>query len=318
MGTVNAESVEIAVVIPCYNEAAAIGSVVRDARAALPHATVYVYDNNSTDDTIAAARAAGAVVRCEGRQGKGNVVRRMFADIEAEVFVLADGDGTYDLSAAPKLVERLIQDHLDMVNGRRVDRAGEDDGTYRVGHRFGNRVLTRLVSTIFGGGFDDMLSGYKVFSRRFVKSFPSLSSGFEIETELTVHALELRMPVSEIDTDYGVRVAGSESKLSTFGDGLRILRTIARLVKDERPLQFFSALFAILFGSAVVLSIPLILTYVETGLVPRLPTAVLVTGMTLLGFICLACGLILETVTRGRKELKRLHYLSVGETSNTS
>ena len=302
------EHIKVAVLIPCYNEAKAIGDVVHSFQQALPNATVYVYDNNSSDNTIEVALLAGAVVRRERQQGKGNVVRRMFADIEADIYVMADGDDTYDASAAPRLIEKMVSENLDMVNGKRISDA---EAAYRPGHKFGNKLLTTLVKMFFGSGIDDMLSGYKIFSRRFTKSFPSLSSGFEIETELTVHALELRMPIAEVDTVYGSRAEGSESKLSTFADGFRILRTIAILIKGERPLQFFSAIFGLLILGSVVLSIPIITTYMQTGLVPRLPTAVLVTGMVLLSFLSLACGLILDTVTRGRQELKRLQYLNV-------
>jgi len=299
---------EIAVLVPCYNEEAAIGDVVRDFRAALPDATVYVYDNNSSDRTTEVARAAGAVVRNEPLQGKGNVVRRMFADIDADVFVMTDGDNTYDANSAPAMIRKLLDESLDLVNGKRVHEASE---AYRPGHQFGNALLTSLVAMIFGKRFEDMLSGLKVFSRRYVKSFPSLSSGFEIETELTVHALELRMPVAEMETSYGARPEGSESKLSTYADGFRILKTIATLIKEERPLQFFMALFGVFVVAAIVLAVPLVITYLEIGAVPRIPTAILVTGMMLLAFLFLACGLILDTVTRGRQELKRLQYLSV-------
>lgn len=302
------DHIKVAVLIPCYNEAKAIGDVVHSFQQALPNASVYVYDNNSSDDTIEVALLAGAVVRRERQQGKGNVVRRMFADIEADIYVMADGDDTYDASAAPRLIEKMVSENLDMVNGKRISDA---EAAYRPGHKFGNKLLTMLVKMFFGSGIDDMLSGYKIFSRRFTKSFPSLSSGFEIETELTVHALELRMPIAEVDIVYGSRGEGSESKLSTFADGFRILRTIAILIKGERPLQFFSAIFILLILGSVVLSIPIITTYMQTGLVPRLPTAVLVTGMVLLSFLSLACGLILDTVTRGRQELKRLQYLNV-------
>ena len=302
------DNVDIAVLIPCYNEEAAIASVINDFRNALPAASIYVYDNNSSDRTIEVAREAGAIVRTEPLQGKGNVVRRMFADIEADVFVMVDGDNTYDASAAPMLVQKLLDENLDLVNARRVH---EETEAYRPGHQFGNVILTSLVAAIFGRRFVDMLSGYKVFSRRFTKSFPSLSSGFEIESELTVHALELRMPVAEVATNYGARPAGSESKLSTFADGYKILKMIATMIKEERPLQFFSSLFFIFVVSSIVLGIPLIRTFLETGLVPRYPTAILVTGMMLLGFLFLACGLILDTVTRGRQELKRLQYLNV-------
>ena len=302
------DHIKVAVLIPCYNEAKAIGDVVHSFQQALPNASVYVYDNNSSDDTIEVALLAGAVVRRERQQGKGNVVRRMFADIEADIYVMADGDDTYDASAAPRLIEKMVSENLDMVNGKRISDA---EAAYRPGHKFGNKLLTSLVKMFFGSGIDDMLSGYKIFSRRFTKSFPSLSSGFEIETELTVHALELRMPIAEVDIVYGSRGEGSESKLSTFADGFRILRTIAILIKGERPLQFFSAIFILLILGSVVLSTPIITTYMQTGLVPRLPTAVLVTGMVLLSFLSVACGLILDTVTRGRQELKRLQYLNV-------
>ncbi len=302
------EDLKIAVLIPCYNEAAAIAKVVQDFRRFLPNADIYVYDNNSSDDTQQVARNAGAIVRSEPLQGKGNVVRRMFADIEADVYVMTDGDDTYDASAAPAMVNLLIDECLDVVNGKRIH---EDTEAYRPGHQFGNILLTSLVAGIFGKRFEDMLSGYKIFSRRFAKSFPSLSSGFEIETELTVHALELRMPVAEIETRYGARPEGSQSKLSTFTDGFKILRTIGILIKEERPLQFFSTLFGLFFFCSIALSIPLIFTFLETGLVPRLPTAVLATGLMLLAFLSIACGLILDTVTRGRKELKRLQYLTV-------
>lgn len=310
MSNSNHNDLNIAVLVPCYNEAHTIGEVVHGFQQALPDATIYVYDNNSSDNTVETALLAGAIVRSERLQGKGNVVRRMFADIDADIYVMVDGDDTYEAAAAPRLVEKLRSEQLDMVNGKRVTSA-EMDAAYRPGHKFGNVLLTTMVSTFFGSGIEDMLSGYKVFSRRFAKSFPSLSSGFEIETELTVHALELRMPIAEVDTAYGERPEGSESKLSTFGDGFKILKKIAILIKDERPLQFFASIFAVLLGSAMILSVPLIQTYLDTGLVPRLPTAVLITGMSLLSFLSLACGLILETVTRGRQELKRLQYLSV-------
>jgi glycosyltransferase involved in cell wall biosynthesis len=298
----------IAVLIPCHNEEAAIGKVVSDFREALPDATIFVYDNNSTDRTAEVARKAGAIVRYESQPGKGNVVRRMFADVEADVFVLVDGDDTYDAFAAPALIDRLLRDSLDMINASRVETC---EAAYRPGHRFGNRFLTGVVASVFGKRVGDMLSGYRVFSRRFVKSFPSLSSGFEIETELTVHALELRLPIAEVPVQYRDRPAGSVSKLRTYSDGFRILRMIIRLIKEEKPLQFFGFFFWVLSISSVVLEIPVILTYLETGLVPRLPTALLGTGMMLLAFLSLTCGLILDTVTRGRIELKRLQYLSV-------
>jgi glycosyltransferase involved in cell wall biosynthesis len=307
-------ALKTAVLVPCYNEAAAIGQVVRDFHAALPGATVYVYDNNSRDATIAQARAAGAVVRNEPHQGKGNVVRRMFADIEADVYVLVDGDATYHAASAPAFIERLVSERLDMVVGAR--RATDAGAAYRHGHQFGNHLLTGMVGFLFGRSFNDILSGYRVFSRRYVKSFPALAAGFETETELTVHALELRMPIAEIETPYGVRPEGSQSKLSTWRDGWRILMMILVLFKGERPLAFFTGLFALLLTTSLALAVPIVLTYLETGLVPRFPTAILATGIMLLAFLSLASGFILDTVTRGRQELKRLAYLaipSVGE-----
>jgi hypothetical protein len=298
----------IAVLIPCHNEAAAIATVVAHFRQALPTATVYVYDNNSSDDTARIAGQAGAVVRAEPQQGKGNVVRRMFADIEAEVYVLVDGDGTYDASPAERMVRLLLEESLDMVNGARVP---VTQLAYRPGHRLGNRLLTGAVAAMFGNRVRDVLSGYRVLSRRFVKSFPALATGFETETELTVHALELRLPMAEIETSYRDRPAGSQSKLRTFRDGMRILRTIVLLVKEERPLKFFSVTAALLATTSLLLAWPLLTTYLETGFVPRLPTAVLVMGLMVLAFMSIVAGLILDTVTLGRRELKRLHYLNL-------
>lgn len=299
------ELVEIAVLVPCYNEERAIGAVVSGFRAALPNARIYVYDNNSQDETAAIARAAGAVVRYEQRQGKGHVVARMFADVDADLYVLVDGDDTYDPNDAPFFVQHLLDNRLDLVNGLRK-------GTHdRLGHRFGNNVFNRITGWVFGSRFDDMLSGYKVFSRRFVKSFPALATGFEIETALTVHALRLRMPISELPTTYRHRPAGSASKLHTIRDGLRIAWAIVLLIKGERPLAFFSTVFAVLAALATGLAAPVAVTFVETSLVPRLPTAVLATGVMLLAFLSLVCGFVLDTVTRGRIEMKRLHYLSL-------
>ncbi|MCP5367298.1 MAG: glycosyltransferase [Hyphomicrobiales bacterium] len=297
----------IAVLIPCYNEAAAIRPVVEGFRKALPEAGIFVYDNNSTDGTADIARAAGATVRRETFQGKGNVVRRMFADIEADTYVMVDGDNTYDAPSVIALLEAYVEHGVDMVNGARVT---EYEAAYRPGHRFGNWMLTTLVAQIFGQQFKDMLSGYRVFSRRFVKSFPALSRGFEIETELTVHALELRMATIEVETPYYARPEGSVSKLSTLQDGRRILMAIGKLVKEERPLQFFSAVFAVLAVTSMILIIPIIQTYMETGLVPRFPTAILATGIMLLAFLSLSSGFVLDTVTRGRQEMKRMRYLS--------
>jgi len=299
---------KIAVLIPCYNEAVTIGQVVNDFRTALPAATVYVYDNNSTDSTSQTAREAGAEVRLETLQGKGNVIRRMFADIEADVYVMVDGDDTYDAPCAPAMIEHLIEHQLDMVNGARVT---DIEAAYRPGHRWGNRLLTGFVATIFGNRINDMLSGYRVFSRRFVKSFPALSSGFETETELTVHALELRMQVAEMETRYKDRPEGSISKLSTVKDGVRILKTILHLIKEERPLQFFSMIAASLALISILLAIPILLTYLETGLVPRFPTAILCSALMLLAFLSFYAGLILNTVTTARREFKRLVYLRI-------
>jgi glycosyltransferase involved in cell wall biosynthesis len=298
----------IAVLIPCYNEEAAIGAVVRDLRAALPQATIHVFDNNSQDRTAEIARAAGAVVCHVSRQGKGNVVRRMFADVEADVYVLLDGDDTYDAASAPAMVARLLERNLDMVVGGRVS---DEKAAYRSGHRFGNLAFTRCVAWLFGPGFTDILSGYRVFSRRFVKSFPAIATGFEIETELTVHALELRMPVEEMATPYKSRPEGSESKLRTYHDGFRILRTVGKLFQRERPMAFFGAISFALAFAAVVLAIPLFFTYLETGLVPRIPTVILACAMMLLAALSAVCGLILDTVTLGRHEVKRLTYLGI-------
>jgi glycosyltransferase involved in cell wall biosynthesis len=298
----------VAVLIPCFNEATTIGTVVRDFRRHLPSATVYVYDNNSRDETARIAHEAGAIVRRETRQGKGHVMRRMFADLDADIFVMVDGDDTYDAASAPALVAKLREGPFDFVNGARVDAAA---AAYRPGHRFGNWLLTSLVTRIFGSASRDMLSGYKAMSRRFVKSFPALSTGFEIETELLVHALELKLPTDEIETPYKERPEGSESKLRTIHDGIRILRLILRLVKEERPLVFYSNFAVALALVSIGLSVPVILDYLSTGLVPRLPTAVLAMGLMLSAIISFFSGLILDTVTRGRREMKRLHYLSL-------
>jgi glycosyltransferase involved in cell wall biosynthesis len=303
------QSPRIAVLLPCYNEEAAIAPTVRGFRTALPGATIYVYDNNSSDRTSKIAAEAGAVVRTERQQGKGHVVRRMFADIDADVYVMADGDLTYDAKSAPQMVDLLVAEQLDMVVGTRRHEAKE---AYRGGHVMGNKLFTGLLAGLFGRSFTDIFSGYRVFSRRFVKSFPVLSSGFEIETEISVHALELKMPVGEVETPYAARLEGSESKLSTFRDGWRILKTIATLYRIERPVLFYGSIGAFLLTIALVLSIPLVITYLHTGLVPRFPTAILITGMTIIAVLCFFAGLILDTVTRGRLELRRLAYLSLG------
>src|SRR5882757_2131769 len=300
-------SIRIAVLVPCFNEEAAIATVVADFREALPSAEIFVYDNNSTDRTVEVARAAGAEVRSERRQGKGHVVRRMFADIDADIYVLVDGDATYDAASAPRMIDRLVSDHLDMVVGFRVDQSA---AAYRPGHRTGNRMLTSFLSSVFGRDFQDILSGYRVFSRRFVKSFPVLSDGFEIETELSVHALELALPVAEIETPYYARREGSFSKLNTWRDGLRILGTILKLYRSEKPLRFFTAIGIFLTLVSLGLAIPVIVTYLEQGLVPRLPTAVLSMGLMILAVLSVSSGLVLDTVTRGRREMKLLAYLS--------
>ena len=303
----------IAILLPCFNEEAAIGQTVAAFRAALPGASVYVYDNNSADRTRAVAAEAGAIVRDERMQGKGHVVRRMFADVEADVYVMADGDMTYDASAAPELVRRLVEERLDMVVGARKSEVEE---AYRRGHRLGNRLFTGLLAGLFGRSFTDIFSGYRVFSRRFVKSFPALSRGFETETEISVHALELAMPVAEVVTAYGARPEGSVSKLSTYRDGWRIARTILHLFRIERPVLFYGGFAAFLVALGLVLAVPLIVTYAETGLVPRFPTAILITGLMIVAALSFAVGLILDTVVRGRREVRRLAYLSfpaVGE-----
>ena len=299
---------QIAVMVPCLNEEASIVQVIRDFQAALPGALIFVYDNGSTDSTIEKAQSAGAIVRREPLKGKGNVMRRMFADIEVDIYVLVDGDNTYHAPSVNGLIDLLIGNSLDMVNGAREE---QHEDAYRAGHRFGNWMLTALVAWFFGAHFKDMLSGYRVMSRRFVKSFPALASGFEIETELTVHALQLRLPIAERATPYRERPPASSSKLRTIPDGIRILKLILRLIREEKPLEFFSWVSAALFVLAVILGVPVVAEYFETGLVPRVPTAVLATGVMLLGFLSFSCGLILATVTRGRVEAKRLRYLSV-------
>ena len=297
----------VAVLVPCFNEEAAVATVVADFCKALPGAAIYVYDNNSKDRTVEVARAAGAEVRSERRQGKGNVVRRMFADIDADIYVLVDGDATYDAPSAPRMIDRLVNDHLDMVVGFRVDQAV---AAYRPGHRTGNWMLTSFLSFVFGQSFRDILSGYRVFSRRFVKSFPVLSDGFEIETELSVHALELALPVSEVATPYYTRPEGSVSKLNTWRDGFRILGTILKLYRSEKPLRFFTAIGILLALVSIGLSVPIIITFLEDGLVPRLPTAVLSTGLMIVAILSVSSGLVLDTVTRGRREMKLLAYLA--------
>lgn len=298
---------KVAVILPCYNEEAAIAQTVAGFRAALPGAAIYVFDNNSADRTVAVAREAGAVVRTERMQGKGNVVRRMFADVDADIYVMADGDATYDAAAAPAMIAKMRDEGLDMVVGTRVHEAAD---AYRRGHVLGNRAMTGLLAQLFGRSFTDIFSGYRVFSRRFVKSFPVLSAGFEIETEISVHALELKMPVGEVETRYLARPEGSASKLSTYRDGARIARTIMTLYRIEKPMLFFGIIALALAVLAVVLAVPLVTTYMETGLVPRFPTAILATGLVILAALSSFAGLILDTVVRGRREMRRLAYLA--------
>ena len=305
-GTDDLDAYRIAVLVPCYNEEVAVAKVVADFRRELPDAIIYVYDNNSTDGTAAAARAAGAEVFLERHQGKGFVVRRMFTDIEADIYLLVDGDTTYDAPSARKMIGKLLDERLDMVVGSRVD---QEEAAYRAGHRTGNWLLTSFVASVFGPSFKDMLSGYRAFSRRFVKSFPVLSGGFEIETELTIHALELGLPTAEIETPYYSRPPGSTSKLNTWSDGFRILRTIGNLYRAERPLSFFGIIGALLALLSLGLAIPIVVTFLETGLVPRLPTAVLAMGLMVTAFLSISVGLVLDTVTRGRREMKLLAYL---------
>ena len=297
----------VAVLIPCYNEAVTIGKVVADFRAALPRASIYVFDNNSRDATVEAAERAGALVRRERLQGKGHVVRRMFADIEADAYVLVDGDDTYAAAAAPAMLRLLAGERLDMVTGSRTQ---EEQAAFRRGHRLGNQLLTGLVRILFGSRTSDMLSGYRVFSRRFVKSFPALVGGFETETEFTVHALALQMPIGEVPTAYRGRPEGSESKLSTWSDGVRILRTILLLVKEEKPFLLFSAVGGVLLLAGLALGIPVVIEFWATGLVPRLPTAILASGLVVLAFLSFTSGIILDSVARGRREFKRLAYLA--------
>ena len=297
----------VAVLIPCYNEEATIGTVIADFHASLPRALIYVYDNNSEDRTTVVARAAGAVVRQEPLQGKGHVVRRMFADIEADMYLLVDGDDTYDAAAAPTMLRLLATQQLDMVTAARVS---SQERAYPPGHRVGNALLSAMVRGVFGGRISDVLSGYRAFSRRFVKTFPALSGGFEIETEFTVHALEMEMPIAEIAARYRERPAGSKSKLHTWSDGLRILRIMFVLVKEGRPLQFFAATGSVSLLAALAIGAPVVAEFLRTGLVPRLPSAVLATGLVLLSSLTWVCGMVLDSVERGRKEIKRLAYLA--------
>ena len=303
-----ASELDIAILIPCYNEEAAVPLVIKSFLEQLPNAAIYVYDNNSTDNTAKVAAECGAIVRSEPQMGKGHVVRRMFSDIDAAVYVLVDGDDTYDASSIHEMLDVFLIQHCDMVNGRRISDVSD---AYRFGHQFGNRLLTGMVNWIFGNRCLDILSGYRVFSRRFVKSFPALSTGFEIETELTVHALSLNIPVAEVDTPYKDRPEESVSKLNTYTDGIRILWTIFILTKEERPFFFYSIAFSILAAMSLLLGIPVALEFLDTGLVPRFPTAILSASIMVLAVLCLTTGLILDSVSRGRRETKRLHYLGL-------
>lgn len=304
------ESLKLAVLIPCHNEAFAIANVIDDFKQALPHSTIYVYDNNSSDNTSEIAKAHGAIVRFEKNKGKGNVVRRMFSDIDADIYVLADGDNTYEAKKAPELIERLLDAHLDMVIGSRVENHQCDKyATYRLGHRFGNILFSKLIAKLFGKQFKDVFSGFRVFSRRFVKSFPASARGFDIETEFNIHCLELRLPTAEIETQYGARPLGSHSKLNSVKDGFKILLRIVVLLKEVRPLLFFGSIFLLLAAISCLLFLPVFLDYLHTGLVQRFPTVILSTGIMLLGFMSLACGLILDNVCRMRREIKRFVYL---------
>lgn len=307
---IQAPAPRIAALIPCYNEALSIRQVIAEFKGCLPEARIYVFDNNSNDGTAGIAAECGATVISVRAQGKGNVVRRMFADVEADVYVMVDGDATYDLRDVRVHIRQLLAQRLDMLVGCRQD-DGSNAKTYRPGHRLGNRLLTGSVSWIFGHGFSDMLSGYRVFSRRYAKSFPAMAQGFETETELTVHALELRMPYAEANIHYRARLEGSYSKLSTLSDGWRILKTIIRLFSSERPLAFFGLIASGLVLLSLILAWPLAQTYVQTGLVPRLPTGVAATGIMLCAALSLVCGIILRTVTLGRREAKQLIYISI-------
>ncbi|HGX9267858.1 TPA: glycosyltransferase family 2 protein [Escherichia coli] len=301
-------SFNIAVIIPCYNEQKAIEKVINDFKTNIPTASIYVFDNNSTDSTAQVAEDAGATVHFVPLKGKGNVVRRMFSDVDADIYLMVDGDDTYDASSAPEMINHLIKNQLDMVVGCRQENG--DQNTYRKGHRWGNKLLTGTVQTIFKGNFTDMLSGYRVFSRRYVKSFPCLSRGFEIETELTIHALELRMKYGEVNTKYGERPEGSVSKLSTWSDGFKILKTIIKLYSLERPLYFFSIIGVLLAALSIILGLPIIVDYIDTGLVRRFPTAFLTASIMLSSIMAFVCGIILHSNTTTRREMKALFYLS--------
>ena len=302
---------KIALIVPCFNEELSITDVVKGFKEAIPEISVYVFDNNSNDETRLVSEKAGAIVVSVPLRGKGNVVRRMFADVEADIYIMVDGDATYDPSTAKVLVNKLLDDRLDMVVGCRLIEQGGLGGEYRWGHQFGNFILTQSVMKIFRGSFTDMLSGYRVFTRRYIKSFPALSQGFEIETELTVHALELRIPFGEVAINYGARQDGSVSKLSTYIDGIRILSTIIKLFISEKPFSFFGLTSTILAVVSILLFTPILIEFMHTGLVPRVPTLLLSISLMLSAILSFMCGLILNNVTRGRREMKRLAYLAI-------
>jgi len=306
------DNLSIAILVPCYNEAITIASVIHTFKKTIPNSQIYIYDNNSTDDTAAIAKENGAIVKKELNKGKGHVVRRMFADVEADIYVLVDGDNTYDAKKLPEMIRKLVEDDLDMVIGSRVEKIAPDKyAVYRLGHRLGNSLFTNLIGNLFGKKFNDVFSGYRVFTRRFVKSFPAMSRGFEIETELTIHSLELRLPSTEIPTEYGARPTGSASKLNSYRDGFKILMRILLLLKEVRPLLFFGALFVFLATLSFLVFLPVLIDYIHTGLVERFPTAILSTGIMLLAFISLSCGIILDNVCRARRETKRFFYLAL-------
>jgi glycosyltransferase involved in cell wall biosynthesis len=306
------EGLNVAVLLPCYNEAATIGAVVEGFRAAMPGAQIHVYDNNSTDGTALKAALAGATVTRERRQGKGNVVRRMFSDIDADIYIMADGDGTYDPEDALDLIHTLLSERSDMVVGTR---RGVRDDAGRQGHAFGNKIFNELYRTIFGPGFTDIFSGYRAFSRRFAKSFPAVSGGFEIETEMSVHASRLKMPVSELELSYGRRPEGSHSKLSTFRDGAKILWMFAMLMKETRPFSFFGLISAVFMCASIGFMLPVLSDYVETGLVPKMPSWVLSMALMMISFMIFTAGLILDSLARARAEQLHIHYLSLPSAS---
>ncbi len=297
---------KIAVLIPCYNEEKAIYKVVKDFKSQIPSAEIYVYDNNSKDNTALEAARAGAVVRFESRQGKGHVVRSMFANIEADIYLMVDGDGTYDCLRAHELVDTLLKNQLDMVIGTRVEKT---ETAHRAGHKFGNQLFNFALKVLFQSNFKDIFSGYRAFSRRMVKSFPAISNGFDIETELSVFALNLKLPVKEIETDFFDRIAGTQSKLSTFKDGFKIGLRMLSLFKDFRPFLLFSLISVTLISSGLYLGIRVIQEFLATGYVYRIPSAVLCVGFLVLGFLSFACGLILDSISNQRRENLRLHYL---------